>query len=170
MVTATEYLPGMTSGPFAPPARPRPPPPRPPPPPGPRPPRHAVGGERLEGTGVVENPDAATIRRRDERVVARVEHHDARRYGRQVCVERLPHSAAIVREAHSAPVRHREHAGVARMLGDSTDQRLRQAGDDLPPCLAVVVAHVDVWMIVVEKVTIERRVDAAGDMLPRQRC
>ena len=133
--------------------------------------REVLRRQHLQRPDVVENPDAAAVRAEDERVVARMNDEIVDRHGRQVRQRATATSTSGRRRSRSA---RRARGASTRKCGSRGCSRIRltpvsgRPAHDRAPRLAVVVAHVDVRLVVVVVVAVERRVDAAGGVARRQ--
>jgi hypothetical protein len=123
---------------------------------------HRFGG-LLYWCGVVQNPDAAPVRRQDHVVLARMEDDLVDRNGWQSRADPIPAAAAIRRDEQAELGASVEHRGILRIFGQRHHHlSLGQTLADQAEVLAAVGARVDIVVVVVVPVVIKRDIDGVG--------
>src|SRR5215468_990020 len=126
-----------------------------------------VGGERLlvqllQRSDVVNDPNAAPVRGRDQVVVARVDQQVVHTHGRQTGHELFPLGAAIDRNEDAELGSDKEQVLVLRVLADDVNVTDRQVAYDRSPGRAVIAGDEEVRLQVVVAVVVNREVTGSG--------
>ena len=125
----------------------------------------------------IDDPYAAAVGAGDQLALARMHDQIVHRNIGQIALQAVPVAAAIERHVHAAVGADIQHVGIDGVFADHVDRFVWQAGGDVLPALAEVVArehprsHVVIAIAVQGEVgaaLVERRCDHPADPLLRQ--